>query len=81
MENEDYKRTTDIELAVWLEMHQHYYEIESIPNSTRKIFYFPKITEEVLEKLTQEFYQDEILQEYLYRLKRLKGILFERKPE
>lgn len=73
-------RTSNFYLSVWLMIYGLEPKVEYIsPHKAEFVF---DITEDEAKIKTQEFYQDEMMQEFIQKTKRLKSLLYEKKdPE
>ena len=70
--------TTNFYLAVWLMVKGFNPDITYPENNNKATFIF-NIGEAEAKKHIQEFYQDEIIQEFIENTKRLKGNLYANK--
>jgi hypothetical protein len=76
-------KTPNFYLSVWLLAKGYVPHIEYVkPNSNKAVFVFDGLTEEEAEDSIQEFHQDEVMQEFIQAIKKLKDMLYtDREPE
>lgn len=73
-------RTNDFYLSVYLQTQGHIADVEYPENSNRAFFTFVEIDKDEVERLTQQFYQDDILQDFIVNIRGMKDKLYMNRP-
>lgn len=75
-------KTNDFYLSVYLQTQGHIASVEYPEGSRKAYFIFEDIDREKVERLTQQFYQDDILQDFIVNIRSMKDKLYmDRQPK